>query len=56
MTLKALHHVLFQIVLLSNIVVLVVYWGAIYYFDRQRPEQQDVERWLYTAVLLHTLP
>lgn len=42
--------------MVSNIVVLTIYWPFLYPMDRVRPIQQDWERWAYTAVGLHSVP
>ena len=35
---KALHHIFFQVTLVMNVIVLLIYWSLLYELDMKRPE------------------
>lgn len=55
-TLLAVHHILFQLAFVMNILVMLVYWPLLYKLDMQRPEliKSDFRRWL--SRVTHVFP
>ena len=52
LSLLALHHILFQITLVCNIIVVLIYWTLLYKIDMARPElaADRFRRWLNRTI------
>lgn len=55
-SLLAIHHMLFSITLVYNIIVVVIYWPLLYKLDLEKPHMQasQYRRWLHR--LIHSWP